>query len=226
MKRVMVILLCAAVVTLPLGCATTDNTQRGAVTGGLAGAGLGALIGGLAGGDARSAAIGAAVGLAVGAFAGAMIGDYYDRMERDAVQTARVYNYKPAQGSMVRVEDVRVVPETIEPGKPSKLVMNYALLDRDTGKPIPVTEKREIRSDSDEVLKEIAPRVVDRSPGTYSTEQEVTFPKNLPEGSYALKAGVEAGGKSDYRQANFQVAKVPTENGYKYAIRMLDSNAN
>lgn len=220
MKRLMVILLCAALVTLPLGCASTDNTQRGAVTGGAAGMGLGAMIGGLAGHGYESVLIGAAVGLAVGALAGAVIGNYYDRMERDAVQTARVYNYEPVQGYVVKVEDVRVVPEVIEPGKPSKLMMTYALLDPDTGKPIPVAEKRTISGT--DMRKEIGPRVVSRNPGTYTTEQEVTFPKNLPEGRYAMRGEVEAAGKTDYRESVFQVARVPTTSGYMYAIRKID----
>jgi hypothetical protein len=227
MRHVMVIILCAALAALPVGCASTgSNTQTGAITGGAIGAGMGGLIGGLAGHSAGSAAIGAAIGLAVGALAGAAIGNYYDRQERDAIQTARYYNYRPAQGTMVRVENVRVEPELIEPGRPSKLVMNYALLDPNTGRPVAVTEKREIRSGSDELLKDIGPRVVERNPGTYSTEQEVTFPKDIPQGTYALKAGVEAAGRSDYREARFRVAKVSTPNGYKYAVRFLGLSAN
>ncbi|MGV8073060.1 MAG: glycine zipper domain-containing protein [Syntrophobacteraceae bacterium] len=217
MKKIGVVFLCVALLALPAGCADMSNTQRGAGIGGLAGAGVGALIGSAVGHDTGSVLIGAAIGAAVGALAGAMIGNYMDRQERTAVQTARSYDYAPSQGSMVRVEDVRVEPEMIEPGKPSKLVMTYALLQPDEDKAIPVTERRQIMS-GQETLKEIGPKVVDRSPGTYSSEQEVTFPKNLPEGRYALKGVVEAGGKTSSQEAIFRVARIPTGTSYAYVV--------
>lgn len=217
MKKATTALLCITLLFLPLGCAEMSNTQRGAGVGALSGAGLGALIGGAVGHDPESILIGAAIGAAVGALTGAMIGHYMDRQERDAVQTARTYNYQPTQGSVVRVEDVRVEPEITEPGKPSKLVMTYALMEPDTTKVIPVTERRQIIS-GQEMLKEIGPKVVQRTPGTYYSEQEVTFPKNLPQGRYAMKGVVEAAGTTSSQEVRFRVAKVPAGDGYMYAI--------
>ncbi|HAA04181.1 MAG TPA: hypothetical protein DCZ69_10065 [Syntrophobacteraceae bacterium] len=209
---------------LPLGCATApgEHTAAGTMQGAMGGAALGGLIGGLAGHGPESVLIGAAIGMAVGAMAGAIIGNYYDRQERDYYQTAQAYNYQPTQGSVVRVENVRVEPEYIQPGSSSKLVMTYALLDP-TGKPMPVSEKRQIMS-GNEMLKEIGPRAVNRNPGTYTTEQEVTFPRDLPQGRYALKGVVEAGGKTDQRETTFSVAHVSTPNGMMYAIRVVDSD--
>jgi Glycine zipper len=225
MKRVIAILVCAALMALPLGCATPpgQHTAAGTTTGALGGALLGGAIGGLAGRGPESVLIGAAIGMAVGALAGAIIGNYYDRMERDYYATAQAYNYQPTQGSMVRVENVRVEPELIQPGSTSKLVMTYAILDS-TGRPVPVSEKRQILS-GNEMLKEIGPRAVDRNPGTYTTEQEVTFPKNLPEGRYALKGMVEAGGKSDQRETTFRVAHVSTPTGIMYAIHVVEPDS-
>jgi hypothetical protein len=225
MKRVIVILLCAALMALPLGCATPpgDYTAAGATQGAFGGAALGGLIGGIAGHGPESVLIGAAIGMAVGALAGAIIGNYYDRMERDYYQTAQAYSYQPTQGYVVRVENVRVEPELIQPGSTSKLVMTYALLDS-SGRAVPVSERRQIMSGS-EMLKEIGPRAVNRNAGTYTTEQEVTFPKNLPEGRYALKGVVEAGGKTDQRETTFRVAHLSTPTGIMYAIHVIDSDS-
>ena len=217
MKRVLAAMLCVTLLALTAGCGTT-HTEQGASTGALTGAGAGALMGALIGGDASSALIGAAVGAAVGAFAGAMIGQYMDRQERNAAQTAQMYNYQPTQGAVIRVEEVRVEPEVIVPGRPSRLVMTYAILEPDPGRRVAVTERRQIIS-GQEMLKEIGPKVVDRVPGTYYSEQEVTFPKNLPQGRYAMKGVVESGGRTSYQESFFKVARIQTESGYAYMIQ-------
>jgi surface antigen len=222
MKKTVAALLCVTLLVFTTGCASTaSNTERGAGYGALTGAGVGALVGGLIGRDATSALIGAAVGAAVGAMAGAVIGSYMDRQERNAMETARMYSYEPVQGPMVRVENVRVEPEVITPGTSSKLVMTYAVLQPDPNAPAPVTERRQIMS-GQEMLKEIGPKTVDRIPGTYYSEQQVTFPKNLPEGTYAMKGVVETGGRSSYQDAYFRVAHIPAGNGYAYLIQMVD----
>lgn len=222
MRKMVASLLCVTLLAFTTGCAgTATHAERGAGYGALTGAGVGALMGGLIGGDAKGALIGAAVGAAVGAFAGAMIGNYMDRQERTATETARMYDYQPVQGPMVKVEDVRVEPEVIVPGRPSKLVMTYAVLQPDPNVPAPVTERRQILS-GQEMVKEIGPKTVDRVPGTYYSEQEVTFPRNLPQGTYAMKGVVETGGRSSYQDAYFRVAHIPTENGYAYLIQKVD----
>jgi outer membrane lipoprotein SlyB len=218
MKKVVSVVLCVMMIILAVGYVESAQSGRGAGLGAITGAGAGALLGGAIGGNAKGALIGAAVGAAVGALAGAIIGNYIDRQERNAVQTAQMYDYKPAQGSVVRVENVRVEPELIVPGRPSKLVMTYAILEPDSKRSIPVVERRQILS-GQEMLKEIGPKTVDRVSGTYYSEQEVTFPKNLPQGHYAMKGVVEAGGKSSQQEAFFKVARVKTDSGYAYLIQ-------
>ncbi len=226
MKRVTAVLLCVALVTALVGCApTATNTEKGAGYGALTGAAVGGVLGQVIGRDTTSTLIGMAVGAAAGAMIGAMIGNYLDRQERNAVETARVYDYQPAQGSMLKLENVRVEPEIVTPGRPSKLVMTYAVLEPDAQRPIPVTERRQILS-GQEMLKEIGPKTVDRVPGTYYSEQEVTFPKNLPEGTYAMKGVVEASGRSSQQDAYFRVAHVPTDSGYAYRIQRVESPRN
>jgi hypothetical protein len=157
----------------------------------------------------------------VDALARAMLGGYIDRQECNADQTARGYNYQAKQGAMVKVEEVKVQPEVVEPGKPSLLVMTYAVLNPNPYTPVQVAERRQIISGK-EMLKEIGPMVVSRVSGTYYSEQAVTFPRGLPQGRYALKGVVEAAGKISHLDTHFQVAWVPSDSGYAYLIQEAD----
>jgi outer membrane protein OmpA-like peptidoglycan-associated protein len=83
MNRALCVLLAVAVLAGPLGCASMNKTEKGAVIGGAAGA----VIGGVIGNQAGNTAVGAILGAAVGGAAGAIIGNYMDRqaeeLERD-----------------------------------------------------------------------------------------------------------------------------------------------
>lgn len=68
------------------GCASMNNTGKGAVIGGGSGAALGAILGGVIG-KGKGAAIGAAVGTAVGAGTGALIGK---KMDKKAAEAAKI----------------------------------------------------------------------------------------------------------------------------------------
>jgi hypothetical protein len=155
--------------------------------------------------------------LAHRALNGVLMGSFVDEQQSDWTQTAKTYNYHPEEGLVVKVETVRVEPEIIEPGKPSKLILSYSILDPNSHENITVKESRAIMS-GDDLLKQIGPRTVERTAGTFATEQEVTFPKELPEGLYALKGEVEAGGKTSSEVSFFRVAKIPTKTGYAYAV--------
>lgn len=157
------------------------------------------------------------------ALARAMLGGYVDRQECNAVQTARGYNYQTKQGPMVKVEEVKVQPEVVEPGRPSLLVMTYAVLNPNPAGSVQVLERRQIISGK-EMLKEIGPMVVNRVPGTYYSEQAVTFPRGVPQGRYAMKAVVEAFGKTSTLETQFQVAWVPSDSGYAYLIQKADTH--
>lgn len=80
MKRMLIILIVAAL-TLA-GCAQpTTKTQRGAAVGTGVGAATGAVAGQMIGGDTEGTLIGAAVGAAVGGVAGGAIGRMMDNQE-------------------------------------------------------------------------------------------------------------------------------------------------
>jgi uncharacterized protein YcfJ len=201
MKKAIAILLSVSFLSWS-GCSGMNNMEIGALTG----AGVGGVAGGLI--DRNKPLRGALIGAAVGALAGLVIGHYMDKRTKGAQETAQTYDYKPSQGTRVSIEDVRIEPEIIRPGKSSKLVMDYAVLDGNPDKSIRVTEKRTIKSNN-KPLKEIGPITKNRNAGTYTTEQEVVFPSNIPEGSYQLRGQVVAGGKTSTKETYFQVVRLP-----------------
>lgn len=78
-------ILLAACLFISSGCATMNNTGKGALIGGGGGAAVGAGIGALVG-KGKGAAIGAAIGSAVGAGAGALIGNKMDKQQKELEQ--------------------------------------------------------------------------------------------------------------------------------------------
>ena len=85
MKKILCGVLCAAMLLGTSGCASLNNTTKGAMIGTGGGAALGAGIGAIAGGG-KGAAIGAAIGTAVGATAGALIGRKMDKQQQELEQ--------------------------------------------------------------------------------------------------------------------------------------------
>ena len=214
MKNVISMALCIAILGLSWACAEIDNTQTGAILGAAAGGALGAQL------YKDKPLVGAAIGAAAGALAGAVIGNYLDRKLKSAQETAKSYKYSPSQGTMVKVEDVHMEPNVIRPGQKAKLVINYALLNSDPNRTVPVRETRQILSDS-RSLKKIGPLSKNRNAGTYVTEQEVTFPQNIPAAMYTLNGTVEAGGKTSSKLAGFRVTMVRGDQGILYASQNM-----
>lgn len=83
MNKMKISVLCMSFLLIFSGCATMNNTQKGAAIGGGSGAALGAILGGVIG-KGKGAAIGAAVGTAVGAGAGVLIGKKMDKAAAEA----------------------------------------------------------------------------------------------------------------------------------------------
>ncbi len=214
MKKAMAVVLCISVLGLFWSCAEMDNTQTGALIGAAAGGLLGAKL------SKEHPEMGAAIGAAAGALAGAIIGNYLDKKLKSAQDTAKTYQYTPSQGTMVNVENVRMEPSVIKPGQKAKLVINYAMLNSDPNQTIPVMETRQIMSDG-KSLKKIGPMSKNRNAGTYVTEQEVTFPQNIPTSMYTLNGTVEAAGKSSSKLATFRVTRVQGDDGVRYAFQQL-----
>ncbi len=83
MKHLIKTAVCIALLLLASSaCAPpANNTQKGAVYGGLGGAAAGAIVGQAIGHDTKSTVTGAAIGAALGSATGAGIGYYMDRQE-------------------------------------------------------------------------------------------------------------------------------------------------
>lgn len=88
MKKMKFMALFLSAALLLGGCASMNNTGKGALIGGGSGAALGAVLGGVLG-KGKGAAIGAAIGTAVGAGTGAIIGK---KMDKKAAEAAKIAN--------------------------------------------------------------------------------------------------------------------------------------
>jgi hypothetical protein len=198
--RIIAIVLCIALALPVVGCSTIEEhpgTAVGAGVGGAAGAIAGSAIG-------EGGTTGAVVGGLLGALVGGAIGYYaYDR-ERTADETARVYNYQPAQGSMLDIEDASVTPQVIRPGEQVDLKMTYALLTPTRTGTTRVTELREIRHEGELVGQ---PKVtVERADGTYTSSIPLRLPDNAAPGTYRVIETVETPFGRDSRETSFEVA--------------------
>lgn len=85
MNKMKIMVLFMSIAIVFGGCASMNNTGKGAAIGGGSGAALGAILGGVIG-KGKGAAIGAAIGTAVGAGTGALIGKKMDKAAAQAKQ--------------------------------------------------------------------------------------------------------------------------------------------
>ena len=99
MNKMKFMVLFMSVAMIFSGCASMNNTGKGAAIGGGSGAALGAILGGVIG-KGKGAAIGAAIGTAVGAGTGALIGKKMDKAKAAAqqVENAQVESVTDANG--------------------------------------------------------------------------------------------------------------------------------
>ena len=89
MNKMKFMVLFMSVAMIFSGCASMNNTGKGAAIGGGSGAALGAILGGVIG-KGKGAAIGAAIGTAVGAGTGALIGKKMDKAAAEAKQIEQI----------------------------------------------------------------------------------------------------------------------------------------
>src|SRR5581483_5519734 len=103
------LLPCTLLALTAFGCESMNNTQAGALGGGIIGAGVGTVVGGLTG---RPLA-GAAVGAAVGSGTGALVGHSEDRREQRA-----------AQAYAARALQINDVVQLVHSGQSDDVIMN------------------------------------------------------------------------------------------------------
>lgn len=176
-------------------CGTIPEEHKGAAVG----AGLGAAAGVLLGGDTE----GRIVGGLIGALVGGAIGHYAYDKPRSASETADTYNYSPAQGTIVTVEDAEMDPDKVRPGEVVEMKATYAVLTPSPDMGIDITEVREITHNG-EILGE--PRIqVTRDSGTYTSTVPLRLPSDAEKGTYVVTTKIESSLASDSRQSRFIV---------------------
>lgn len=166
------------------GC---ETVPRGAALGGALGAGTGAIIGHQSGHKGEGALIGGLVGAA----AGAVASDVRARRTRTPEETAKAYDYQPAQGEMLKLENVSVLPSQIKRGDMIEASIQYALL----GTPAGGTTVREARSllQGGRVVAEIGTKSFTREDGTWVSAVQFSAFDSLELGEVIVQQVIETG---------------------------------
>lgn len=202
MKRTIACLVILTLLAGSFGCASVPEEHKGAATGAGIGAATGALAGALLGSKGAKTEM-AVVGGLLGALAGGAIGHYAYDKKQSKEETVRKYDYKPSEGTLVRIEDVSVVPPIAKPGDRVDMHMTYAVLGTQAGKEIELLEIREITYEGELYGK---PEVtVKRDDGTFSSSLPLVLPSDAKRGKYTVTMTVKGSSMSDTRQASFQV---------------------
>ena len=145
----------------------------------------------------------AVVGGLLGALAGGAIGHYAYDQKRTKEETAQKYNYQSSEGTLLRIEDVAIIPEIARPGDKVEMKMTYAVLGVAAGKETEFSEIREIRYQGELYGK---PEVtVSRQDGTYSSSIPLMLPSDAKKGKYIVTMTVKGASISDSKESSFQV---------------------
>jgi len=197
--KIIAVVLCLTLISLPLGCANVMEEHKGAAVGAGAGGAVGGVMGAIIGHGTGAVVVGALAG----ALLGGAIGHFGYDQERTREQTAKDYNYKTSQGTVLRIENVKVTPASVSPGETVDLKMTYAVLHDSPDTKLTVTEIREITYKGELVGR---PEVkVEQTDGTYTTSVPLRLPSSAGKGTYKVKAMVESQYSKDAREITFTV---------------------
>jgi len=197
--KIIAIILCLTLVSLPLGCANVMEEHRGAAVG----TGVGGAVGGVMGAVIGHGTGAVVVGTLAGALLGGAIGHFGYDQERTREQTAKNYSYKESQGTVLRIENLKAMPASVSPGETVDLKMTYAVLHDSPDTKITVTEIREITYKGELVGR---PEVkVEQTDGTYTTTVPLRLPSSAAKGTYKVKAMVESQYAKDAKEITFTV---------------------
>lgn len=197
--RIVALMLCIALILPVAGCTTIEEHPGTA-----AGAGVGAGVGAIAGSAIGESTTSAVVGGLLGALIGGAIGNYAFSRDRTAEQTSGVYNYTPAEGSLLNIEQVSNVPQIVRPGENVDLNMTYAVLTPERAGASQITEIREIRYNGQLVGRPTV--TVSRSNGTYTSTIPLQLPPDAAPGVYTVTDTVESNFGRDSRESSFTVS--------------------
>jgi hypothetical protein len=176
----------------------------------------GALIGGLIGGNWKGAGIGAAAGGAVGfAYAWGKCLSLYSTLKSQQVGTyqeaAQQTRYNPSQGTVTKIQNFSVSPDSVLPGGSVKLNGSYYVMAPEGTQELKVTETRIVKFfdpsknqwvDLGQVDQEITAK-----PGIRKAGGNFDIPKDVPEGKYKIAFKVASSGKEDMVEKELTVKK-------------------
>jgi hypothetical protein len=217
-------LLVSCAVQPPVGTVMTDaersKAKRDCIThytavGAFSGAFLGILTGSKKN-RGSAVALGAVAGGAIGAALawGHCINLYSDLTSyplANAQDTAKKVGYKPALGNLVKIENFRVDPASIAPGKEVKLAGSYYIMAPEGTKEVKVTETRTVSyyDESEKEWKELGTvdAKVTSALGTRRAEGRFELPSDVPEGRYRIALKISALDKIDEVSQEIMVKK-------------------
>lgn len=179
------------------GCETIRENPKTSI-----GAGAGAAAGGVAGGLIGRDTTGVVVGGLLGGLAGGAIGYYLERQDRTRTQAASEVGYNPAQGTVVRVEQVQANPGSVRAGQTVNIVATYTVL-TPQGDQVAVRETREIRHNGALVANPTTE--FSRTDGTFTSALPITLPANAGGGVYEVTTTVAVGDRVSRGSTNFRV---------------------
>jgi surface antigen len=161
---------------------------NGTPVGGIAGSNTGTLVGGL-----------------TGVLAGGAVGHPLDRQVRTRPATAEAMAYSDDKGSVVRIEEVSLNPQSIRAGETVNVNVQYAIVSRGGTEPQRVREIRHIYHQGELVGNPVIE--VQRQDGTYWSTLPIKLPESAAPGRYEVVVGVEMSGVLDRWESRFTVAQ-------------------
>lgn len=185
---------------LNAGCSSIPQEHRGAAKGAGIGAATGAVAGAVLAGDKTE---GALLGGLAGALIGGAVGHYTVDKEKNAEETAQDYNYRPSEGTRVRIEETSVDPEVVRAGDKVEIESKYAVLSPNSDEQVKVSEAFEIRHNGELVGNPQA--TVSHDPGTYNASVPLFLPENAKSGTYEVVTTISAAGTRDRSVTTFEV---------------------
>ncbi|NJD67989.1 MAG: hypothetical protein C3F12_10635 [Candidatus Methylomirabilota bacterium] len=205
LRQGVALLLCLLlIVGSTFGCAAIEEQVKAHPETAL-GAGIGTAAGMLTGGLIFGNAAGTLVGGLIGGLTGGIIGNVIEARSYDRTTTSQRYNYKPTQGTILRIEAVEVHPAQIRPGDTINLNMRFAVLAPNAQQAVQVSERRQILLNSSTVGDSTLQ--VQRMGGTWTSSQPLTLPANAASGSYRVIMTVKADGVEATQQTTFTVIR-------------------
>jgi hypothetical protein len=160
----------------------------GTMVGAPTGAALGAIIGAAVGDPATGAWAGAATGAVAGLVGGFLYAEHLNRVSRTGPVAAQAHAYSPAQGSLVTIDRVDVVPTRVRPGEQTRVAISYTILTPENAT-LPVTVVREIRRNDIALAPAYQVRYLNNN-GSYIDEVPLSIPRDALPGEYTVSTRV------------------------------------